>query len=343
MSTTPGPTFASDAATILREDVVRRIEDRIPLYLEHPRLHEAMAFTSQSLRGMYHGNRLLNRIMNDRGRFVFGLFCLYLHATPDENGVGLTLTRVVDLCENTGVCSRGRAKAILTLMRWGGYVDAVPASHNRRQRPLVPTDRLVREQVGRWRATIGGLALMDPLASRILDHLNDKAVFSALMHNLGERYRAGFRAVDFAPHLHVLIERNAGAMLAFALINAGAADDTYPPSRPLVTPVAVLAREFDVSRAHVLKVLREAEQAGLISRVPGHHGSVLLLAPLKEGMARFFSALFALLADSIHDTLEQMDLMQNETPSPLSPAPARSRPGTGQSPVSTISSAIRSD
>lgn len=315
MSITLGSTFADGHIPLHAETVIWQVESRIPFYLAHPSLREAIKFTSHSLQGMYRGNRLLNRIMNDRGRIVFGLLCLYLSATPDGNGVGLTVTRIVDLCETTGVCSRGRAKAMLTLMQWAGYLAAAPTGANRRQRPLVPTERFLHEQVRRWRSTLGGLALMEPHAQRILAHLDDRTVFMTLMRHLGDRYRAGFRPIHFAPQLRPLIERDAGALLAFTLINAGDADDTYPPSRALGIPVAVLAREFHVSRAHVLKLLREAELNGLIFRSPGHQGSLLLLPPMRDGMLHFFAAVFALQADAVHATLAELDLLRDERPS----------------------------
>ena len=54
-----------------------------------------------------------------------------------------------------------------------------------------------------------------------------------------------------------------------ALLLAGDPEDGFPPERPIRFSVAGLARRFRVSRPHVLKLLREAEKAGFLSREDG--------------------------------------------------------------------------
>ncbi|MEW6123426.1 MAG: hypothetical protein AB1698_12485 [Pseudomonadota bacterium] len=258
--------------------------------------------SEQMARGLvelYRGNRLLNRILNDRGRTVFGMFALYLDATPDERGVGLTVTRIANLCHEAGICSRGRAKAIVTLMRWGGYLEVGPDSgQNRRQRPLVPTDRMIQEQVKRWQKIFGALALIHPPAEEVLARLHVAGFRKALIREIGGRFQAGFRLRDFAPHALLFGERDAGLLIAWSLLISGTDGDTFPPSQPVPVPVAALSRQFFVSRAHVLKLLREAEQVGLIERTPSPTGSVLLLPPMHETMLNLFAAMFAGFADS---------------------------------------------
>lgn len=295
-----------DAAQRFAE-LKRRSDARIPEIAAHPRFYEAVEIATRGILDMYHGNRLLNRLMNDRGRVIFGLICFYLSCTPDENGVGLTVTRIADLCEETGLCSRGRAKALITLMRWAGYVDASTsgASANRRQRPLVPTARMSNEYVRRWRTMLTAVSRFDPIADEALGRLNEPGFLSALVRNQGDRYRAGFRLLEHSPQMGVLAERDAGVLIAISLYNSGGEGDTYPPSQPVPVPVAALARRFDVSRAHVLKMLREAEDAGLIRRLPSHQGAVELLPPLLRGVEYFMAACFSLQLDCAIDALRE--------------------------------------
>lgn len=288
-------------------ELKRRTDERIPVLMSHPRFHEAMEIATRGILDMYHGNRLLNRLMNDRGRVIFGLLCYYLACVPDENGVGLTVTRVADMCEETQLCSRGRAKALITLMRWAGYVEASPSdgASNRRQRPLVPTARMSSEYVRRWQTMLTAVSRFDPIADDALARLNEVGFLAALVKNQGDRYRAGFRLLEHSPQMQVLAERDAGVLIALSLYNSGADGDTYPPSQPVPVPVAALARQFDVSRAHVLKMLREAEDAGLIRRLPGHQGAVQLLPPLLRGVEYFMAACFSLQIDCATDALQQ--------------------------------------
>lgn len=278
-----------------------------------------MEIATRGILHMYHGNRLLNRLMNDRGRVIFGLLCYYLACSPDQNGVGLTVTRIADLCEETDLCSRGRAKALITLMRWAGYVDASPSdgATNRRQRPLAPTARMATEYTRRWQTMLTAVSRFDAVADEALARLGDVGFLSALVRNQGDRYRAGFRLLEHSPQMRVLAERDAGVLIAISLYNSGAEGDTYPPSQPVPMPVAALARQFDVSRAHVLKMLREAEDAGLIQRLPGHQGSVQLLPPLLRGVEYFMAACFSLQIDCATDALRQTA----EAQLPVAPVP----------------------
>ncbi|MEP9378040.1 hypothetical protein ABLE91_15075 [Aquabacter sp. CN5-332] len=265
----------------------------------HPDFFPATERCARGLVGMYRGHRLLNRILNDRGRVVFGLFALYLDATPDENGVGLTVTRIATLCQETNVCSRGRAKAMVMLMRWAGYLDiGGETGPNRRQRPLVPTPRLLQEQINRWRQLCGALAMLHPPAEDVLARIEDPVFARTLVREIGSRFHAGVRLLHYAPQASVFAERDAGILIAMSLLISGAEGDAFPPEQPVPVPVAALARQFFVSRAHVLKLMREAEQEGLIARTPSPTGSVHLLEPLRSGMVAFFAAMFSVLADA---------------------------------------------
>lgn len=257
---------------------------------------------------MYSGNRILNRILNDRGRVIFGIFALYLDATPDDNGVGLTVTRIANLCQELGVCSRGRAKAIVMLMRWAGYLDAGPeAGANRRQRPLVPTQRMMDLQILRWRTILTSVAMLYPATTNALNLLEDRTFGQILIRQMGSRFEAGFRLRHYAPEAMLFAERDAGVLIAWSLLISGVEGDVFPPLEPVPVPVAALARQFFVSRAHVLKLLREAEQNGMIVRTPSAAGSVVLLEPMRETMLNLLAAMFAAFADAAEDAVAEFE------------------------------------
>lgn len=277
----------------------------------HPNFLVATEQLARELVELYRGNRLLNRILNDRGRAIFGMLALYLDAAPDDRGVGLTVTRIANLCQETGICSRGRAKAIVMLMRWGGYLEVGPDSGpNRRQKPLVPSARMISEQIMRLRRIYGSLALLHPGAEEVLAGIDDPPLRMALTRQLGARFKAGFRLQDFAPKAILFAERDAGLLIAWSLLISGTPGDTFPPSQPVPVPVAALSRQFFVSRAHVLKLLREAEDLGLIERTPTTAGSVRLLPAMHDTMFNLFAAMFAGYADAGDCALEEVQSMK---------------------------------
>ena len=104
----------------------------------HPRFQEAVQAAAGHLIEMYNGNGLPNRLVNDRGRVIASLIALYLHFAPpsagEGGGAGLTVSRFQALCTELELCSSGRARALLALMRYAGYL--VPALGRAADRPV---------------------------------------------------------------------------------------------------------------------------------------------------------------------------------------------------------------
>ncbi|MEP9350238.1 hypothetical protein [Xanthobacter sp. KR7-225] len=225
----------------------------------HPGLREAMRAAADGVVTLHDHNPLLNRILNDRGRTVFGFFVLYLDATADAGGMGLTTARMVALCQETGLCSRGRAKALLALMRWGGYLEPAAPRGDRRARPLAPTDRMRQLFQLRWRAQFSALRALGGAAEESLALLDEPEFFTRLAVCFGSVYRAGFRLLDHAPKLATICEHDGGMLVVFALVGAARSSGRAPT-------VTGLARRFSLSRTHALQILRHAEGIGLVVR-----------------------------------------------------------------------------
>lgn len=261
----------------------------------HPRLREAMRSSAEGIVALHDRNPLLNRILNDRGRTAFGFFVLYLDATSDATGAGLTAARMAALCQETGLCSRGRAKALLALMRWGGYLEPAAGRGDRRERPLAPTERMRELFLTRWRVQFTALRALGGTADTILARLDEPGFIAQLAVRFGAAYRAGYRVLDHAPVVAPYCERDGGMIVLFALLSSAALGGRAPTATEL-------ARRFTLSRTHTLQILRDAEIAGLVVRagivdggVPLTGGPGFVLSP--EGVRAvedFFVAAFAL-------------------------------------------------
>ncbi|MGH2341578.1 hypothetical protein ACRC7T_08825 [Segnochrobactraceae bacterium EtOH-i3] len=251
----------------------------------HPGFGRVLVQSADFILSTYSGNRLLNRVLNDRGRLLFCFLVLYLDALPEEAGGGLTVGRMVGLCQETGVCSRGRAKAMMALMRWGGYLEALPPAGDRRVKPLVPTAHMRAEFRSRWRAQLGFLAGVDAVAGRALARLDEEAFFGALAIAFIDGFRAGFRVLRFAPDFSLISDRDGGALVLISLFLAGR-QGQVPPS------VADLARQFHISRAQVLQILKDCGAEGLLER-EGASGAGRLTSRGEEAIADFFASFLA--------------------------------------------------
>lgn len=240
--------------------------------------------------GLYRDNRFLNLVINDQGRVVIGWFAIYLHLSGGE---GLTLSRIIALCRRHGVCSAGRAAAIVGLMRATGYLAPVP-SGDRRERRLIPTERLMNGQWERWRCVLTALAHIRPEAKLGLAAMGNPAFDRSLVSDLFDHYRAGFRLIGAnVAELSLIGRRKAAVMILFSLFAARRAGEGGEAMAEL--SVSELARRFHVSRAHVISVLRDAQEQGLLRRGEMDGDPLVILPPLVDGVSKFLASSFLLM------------------------------------------------
>jgi hypothetical protein len=260
-----------------------------------PQFADAMRRSAAGLIDLYQGSHLLNWLIDDRGRMLFGYIALYLHLAydPADPSSGLFPTRMRMLAADLGICSPGRAHAMLSLMRFGGYLTPAVAVVDRRQRRLLATEKLFALLEQRWRLHFAAIAPLFPDGEVMVRALDNPAFKRALMIAMGERFIAGFRFATHAPQLGLFGERNAGLLICCSLMVAGDAGDTVPPTRPVPISIAALARRFAVSRPHVLKLMRDAEAAGLIAR---NADRIVIKRALADGVQTFFASMYLFIA-----------------------------------------------
>jgi hypothetical protein len=151
----------------------------------HPDFPAAMRQSVAELVGAHARNRLLNRLISDRGRALFGIYALDLHFDADKTGARPTPSRMAELCAETGVCSRGRVRALLLLLRWAGHLAPQAGSGDRRRRPLVPTAQMMTAYRSRWGRQLAIIAPIDPAAGTVAGRLDHPEVFARLALELG--------------------------------------------------------------------------------------------------------------------------------------------------------------
>lgn len=248
-----------------------------------PGFAAAVRTTARGLAQHHRGNRLLNAIISDRGRFLATLFVLDLHFRREEDGVGLTPGRLKELCVEQNVCSATRAGALLALMKLGGFVEAAPRGPDGRLRELIPTPKLIAQQSARWRCYLIGSEALLANAARAQALLDDPEFVSRAVRLMSAHFRAGFRFVDHAPNMRLFTDRNGGMFVLLSLL----ATDRVSSDELIQISISELARCTSTSRAHVIKMLRDAEADGLLHR--GNGGGIRILPPLERDVGEFFA------------------------------------------------------
>ena len=263
----------------------------------HPNFAQAMRAVLTDNVSLYRGNRILNYVGYDRGRLVVAMLAFYLHASrrPGDPTSGLTAQSLKSLCVEQDVCSPGRARAMLSLLRLFGYIAAAPAG-DRRFKLLAPTELLTESLRQRWSAMFAAIALVLPEAAAAGAALDRDDFLGALVRRGMDHYRTGVRLLQFAPELRVFAERNAGLMILFSLVIAADPDDTMPPTRPVRVSISELARRFSVSRVHVGRLLRDAEAEGLVERTGSAPDAITLLPPVSRALRHAAALVFLFFA-----------------------------------------------
>jgi hypothetical protein len=230
----------------------------------------------------YEAHRVMNRVFNDRGSVVVGLLALYLHFCGGPPG--LTLSRMQVLCSETAVCSRGRAAAMIALMRFARYLTPAGAVADRRVRSLVPTERLIAAHRVRWAAHLEALALLAREGTEALARLDQQEFRAAFLRHQFDAFRAGFRILHHVPALARYFESSSALIMLCSLLPAAGGSPA-----PAVYGVSIsdLSRRFFVSRAHVRNLLRSAENDGFIERQSGRPERIVVLSHLGQVLSMF--------------------------------------------------------
>lgn len=270
---------------------VERFEARLRAVRAHPRLDEAMRFSVRSALDYFHENRLLHRNIKDVGRLILGTVALYLDATG-----GLTHRRLRTLSGQTGVISAGTATAVLFRMRAIGYVtrdEEGVSGVARRYRPTAEMTEAFRE---RMQIELDAAAILFPEVIPVRDRFSEAPMSRAVFAVLGaESIKAASQPRSDLDPLNRLATRSAGVLILYDLLhtadqNAGAGSGFAAPVE-LEVSVSALARKYEVSRSHVLSLLRDMEAADFIRRV-GRDGRWTLRPALRPMLTSFFGVIY---------------------------------------------------
>jgi transposase-like protein len=259
----------------------------------HPDFLAAMRRAAAGFVALRQHHRLAGWLLSDRALAILHHVALCMDAQGDEDDprAGLTPSRFKAFCSERGYCSPGRAAAILAIMRASGMLHATSSAVDRRVVRLRPTERL--REAARARLTVQ-LEAFSPLRPSLADastRLGCRTFEREYYRAFAAMLNPDLGVMEHIADLQPFIERDAGMLILFALL-AGAEEAGDGADAPLAElSIAALARRLGTSRAQVLRVVREAESAGLIART-GPRSSTVQLAPLLvELLETFFAAI----------------------------------------------------
>jgi hypothetical protein len=270
---------ARDAGLGIDEEFVPP-QYRLEVLQAHPRFAEAMLATARHTVDQYSRSRVAGWLLSDRTLAVLalGAVCLDAETRADDSRSGLTPSRFKAFCVENRICSEGRAAAVLAFLRLSGHIEAETHPADKRITRLRPSGKLVEMVRTRLRGQLEVASILCPEIAPAAARLDDPA-FERLFHcRLLSQYKSGMRLLAYAPAIRLFAERDVGVLVLLALMLGAEGSESVPHEGPLPLSIAALARRFRVSRTHILRMVRDAEAAGLVSRV-GERGEQLVFSP----------------------------------------------------------------
>lgn len=270
-----------------------------------PTFQPALRRYAMSMLRMYRGTPVLNKVVNEHGRFLISSLALqlHLHRDPTQPGAGLTLSRLRELCTQHGIASTGRVTAFLALMRLAGFLVPASDARDRRAKVLVPTERMMAHVRLFTAVQFKAIDTLYP-ASDHSQRLEREPGFLEDFHRAaGGYFLRGCRLPDAFPEMDLFIAADAGYMVLMALFLQLPTVEGRAVPGTVDMPHGASARRFGVSRSHMANLMRGAEQGGfLVADGSGGRG-LRVNDTLVDLVERWFAAQMALMAQSAADAI----------------------------------------
>lgn len=254
-----------DAAMEQRDSIVDHdlaaLESAARALQAHPHFDRALEAFCDGLVGFHVGRPLANLGLGYTLGWAVATLVVYLdHALP----AGTTSARLIALCTAGGLAGPKAVKGAIGVLMHFGLIAEAPHVGDRRAKRLRPTDLLLEIQADNVAARLVPLEILGALPGPAQEWGRRRAVVLAYLGGSVEAFaRSRFRLYDGYPEIRAFMDRASGyPILLFMLrgirpAGGGALVATVSPS-------AISAR-FDVSRAHVRKLLGVGRQHGWLS------------------------------------------------------------------------------
>ena len=231
--------------------------------LVHPNLGAASVALAHSNLTATIENPSLQGVFKDAGRYFVAMIAIYLHATG-----GLSLPRLKEMCAQSTLLSPGRARALLLYMRYLGYVKPSAAKAPGAPTLYLPTPAFQAAWTTHMRHALMATCLIEPEARAVVEALDDEDVFNCIVACQAESLFNATQTSNLdTPYFRVFLNRHAGVLIMSVILTSNR-DGEFPPHSVDGLSVAATARRFEVSRAHVRRLMTHAEREGLL-RIDG--------------------------------------------------------------------------
>jgi DNA-binding MarR family transcriptional regulator len=230
----------------------------------HPRLPEARKLYCDRFLEVYSGDPFLVRLLIEAGRFIVYIWVTVLDAAHDPANretwptVGLLKAKMATL----GLASGRQIDDIIARLCTVGFLELQPSELDRRVRLLKPTEKLHAHDRDWLVAHYSPHTILFPQYDYGLVMHRDRRFQAVHRRTCVAFAPLGAKMLFAAPDMMLFFNRAAGFMVIAALMQAAMAKGDDDPHATV--PYADIGDRFGVSRTHVRKLLKSAEEIGLV-------------------------------------------------------------------------------
>jgi hypothetical protein len=231
---------------------------------DHPALHGILRRQSQALLQAYEANPRLSSVFGTQQRWLLAHvgFALYFRLDRAAEHSGLTASRFFDVIAAQGVASRNTADSFLKEMLKYGFIQYGVAGKDKRVRPMAPSQASIEALFG-W--FVAHLATLDGLdaGTRLPTFMTDTASLARIEPLIADGLLSSHPVREPGQTFSLFTWLNNGGVVMDWLISSieevSADADRIPTG---VLSVADMANWLKLSRTHLARKLRAAEQLG---------------------------------------------------------------------------------
>lgn len=254
--------------------------------LAHPRFPFARQEFVKAVLANYEHNPFLGRLLLETGRTVLFILTMCFHARHDrgDRTTWPTLGLLVESMVAHGVASPRRVSDMVRRMITTGYLEQRAPPQDRRARIPTPTAKMIAHDQDFLVSHYLPLQMLfpepgyGPIMERDPSFQLTQRLVSAGLFARGARIMAG------NPIMTLFMGRDAGAMILIKLMQmVGPTGE----ATPLELSFAEIGARFGVSRTHVRRLLKDAEEQGLVRLTRGNGQVVEAMPALVQAFDRF--------------------------------------------------------
>ncbi|ENA0608791.1 MarR family transcriptional regulator [Enterobacter bugandensis] len=239
----------SSRALLYRRDVIK----------SNPRFSEAIIEHYNINDSIYKKQPLFYKTMLQESRFNIILsMCCFIFGNQAES-----VSEIKELCARYEIASPNSVIAIITILKTTGRIKTWRCSEDRRKTRIAPTEKGFNELKRYMSCALIPVSILYPSFNINVNLLDSDVLRNNFFRRAAEYLFRGLTFKKILPEVGLFIEKDGGRMIMLYLYVQAIKNKTAHGA-VIDYSASTLAKEFFVSRIHVNRIIKAAQEAGYV-------------------------------------------------------------------------------